>query len=82
MHSATTLYLRLIMNLTCYERFIVYLKKNLKIILNLLIKPIRLNVTDSVSNVQSIVVSSQSNVSLLGTVWSNQSVNLQYVNFV
>lgn len=41
-----------------------------------------LHVTNSVGNVQSVMVSGQSNVSLLGTVWSDQSVNLLNVNLV
>lgn len=39
-----------------------------------------LNITGSGSNVQSIVVSSQSNKSLLGTVGSDQGVNLEDLN--
>lgn len=42
----------------------------------------QLDVTNSVGNVQSIVVSSQSDVSLLGTVRSDQSVDLLNVNLV
>lgn len=41
-----------------------------------------LNVTNLVSNVQSIVVRGQSNVSFLGTVWTNQSVNGLSFDFV
>lgn len=47
-----------------------------------MLKACRLDVTDSVGNIQSIVVSSQSDVSLLGTVWSDQSVNVLNVDFV
>lgn len=42
----------------------------------------RSNVADSVGDVQSIVVSSQLDVSLLGTVWSDHGVDLLDVNLV
>lgn len=51
--------------------------------LSLLIKlQYALHETNSVGNVQSVMVSGQSDVSLLGTVWSDQSVNLLNVNLV
>lgn len=43
---------------------------------------LRLDVTNSVGNIQGIVVSSQSDVSLLGTIWSDQGVDLLNVNLV